>query len=766
MTISSQVKTFSGPYSGGDGTYPIGFPAENYSQLNVWRYNDITMERQQLSVENGDFTAFFHPEFGQISIESGYDTPGDYFVIASVFPEEQGTAFSSFGRFSPEIHEKAMDKIVLLLKQLRRDLDRVFTPSDDPLGPVAINADTIDIAGMDWLDYLRQAQAEARASADEARASADDAAYSLDEFREAYLGKFSDPTDFPVSPRTGAILFYNGGDFGPIGLYSFFGPGYVDSETGTPWVLSARQGDRGPQGARGERGSDGNIFEWRGTGTEPPANPKVFNFYRNILDRKVYLYTEAEVWEVIASDGAKGDRGDKGEQGDSLRWRGTFAGSRPNDPKELDLYRDSLAKKTFFYDGTDWVLWVSDGDKGDKGDRGDTMQIDAVGTFAERSFYNSEAAGFSFFAFDYEIQPSNAPREDVFTANASNAYPLSFTPKGEQSLIVSVNNIIQSSRAYSFTVSGGDYSLSLVADAGAEIVVREMDFATGTGALFIKRAGTGNWSAPIPFGQGPQGIQGPPGKDGTDGDTGPIGKTLIWKGELLDPPVDPEDFWAYRDLANKTLWFYSDGQWWEWAKDGDRGRDGVDGLNAVQLTWLGSLSSAPADPALFSIYRNTSMSRKPLLFWDGSSWNTWAEDGANGSNGSNGTNARPYLWRGALAAAPTTPAAGRVTLDMDVYRHTGPAESGRTAGNVYCHLSGSWQLWGEKGEKGDKGNPGASAPEPPVNTGSVPKFYARERPADGGAAKWTDISDLKASQTQFGMAKIWVQNGTLYISTQ
>lgn len=167
-----------------------------------------------------------------------------------------------------------------------------------------------------------------------------------------------------------------------------------------------------------------------------------------------------------------------------------------------------------------------EGPEGPRGADGLSFTIDAVGVYSDLSDYDDELKGFSFYASDYTAAGDIVPASATFTADATNTYVLPFSPKGQQSLLITVNGIPQSVGAYSFTVSGSTYTLTLATEVGDVIRVREVSSDSGVGALFIKLSDdSADWSAPVPFGRGPEGPQGIPGQQGPQGPAGPTGAT-------------------------------------------------------------------------------------------------------------------------------------------------------------------------------------------------------------------------------------------------
>lgn len=84
-----------------------------------------------------------------------------------------------------------------------------------------------------------------------------------------------------------------------------------------------------------------------------------------------------------------------------------------------------------------------------------------------------------------------------------------------------------------------------------------------------------------------RGVDGTNGVDGADGLDGANGLSIVWKGDLANPPANPEINWCYRDTDNKRVYIYN-GTAWELmtldGNDGAAGANGADGLS-VYITY-------------------------------------------------------------------------------------------------------------------------------------------------------------------------------------
>lgn len=87
-------------------------------------------------------------------------------------------------------------------------------------------------------------------------------------------------------------------------------------------------------------------------------------------------------------------------------------------------------------------------------------------------------------------------------------------------------------------------------------------------------------------------------------------KLISWRGELEQPPTNPQSGWLYYNEKENRNYLYWYGEWVEFPVYGDESED-------LRITWLGVLSSSPKDPKKNSIYMTT---WKYLYIYTGEHW--------------------------------------------------------------------------------------------------------------------------------------------------
>lgn len=126
------------------------------------------------------------------------------------------------------------------------------------------------------------------------------------------------------------------------------------------------------------------------------------------------------------------------------------------------------------------------------------------------------------------------------------------------------------------------------------------------------------------------GPQGKPGLDGADGVSGKDGVSLVYKGEFTSHPLNPQDGWYYRNSAQKRTFVYQSGAWYQMTIDG---QDGVDGSS---IEYKGELDNPPANPQKNWTYKDKQ--NGILYIYNGSAWVVMVRDGNDGQDGAPGAN--------------------------------------------------------------------------------------------------------------------------------
>ena len=121
---------------------------------------------------------------------------------------------------------------------------------------------------------------------------------------------------------------------------------------------------------KGEPGENGISLVYKGELSSHPSNPKNGWYYRNITDKKSYVYQD-DAWYVMTVDGLDGQDGNDGLD---IVWKGDSS-IPPANPQKNWAYRDTDNGRVYIYNGTAWALMVADGTDGEPGKDGMRVYI-------------------------------------------------------------------------------------------------------------------------------------------------------------------------------------------------------------------------------------------------------------------------------------------------------------------------------------------------------------------------------------------------------
>ena len=146
---------------------------------------------------------------------------------------------------------------------------------------------------------------------------------------------------------------------------------------GSSWQIIAQDGKDGSNGSNGSDGQntvtdiDGYLIVWQGSLNAAPSNPAAGWAYYDTIKKKSFIY-DGTNWQVLAQDGKNGSNSsnDNGDQntvtdidGYLIVWQGSL-NAAPSNPAAGWAYYDTIKKKSFIYDGTNWQVLAQDGNDG------------------------------------------------------------------------------------------------------------------------------------------------------------------------------------------------------------------------------------------------------------------------------------------------------------------------------------------------------------------------------------------------------------------
>ena len=264
------------------------------------------------------------------------------------------------------------------------------------------------------------------------------------------------------------------------------------------------------------KGDDGDSIVWKGEWFSAPSKPKKNWAYFNTTDGCSYIYNGNE-WTLLAKSGTNGSNGNNGTNGDSIVWKGERS-TAPSNPETNWAYFNTTDGCSYIWNGTEWNKLSEKGENGENG--------------------------------------------------------ISIVWKGEL----------------------------LTAPANAELNWAYFNITDGCSYIWN---GT-KWDK-----------LSEKGETGTTGETGANVMSIIWKGELLTPPTNPELNWAYFNTTDGCSYIWNGTKWDKLSEKGESGENGV------SIVWKGELLTAPANPELNWAYYNTIDNCSYI--YDGEKWNLLAK---------------------------------------------------------------------------------------------------------------------------------------------
>ena len=219
----------------------------------------------------------------------------------------------------------------------------------------------------------------------------------------------------------------------------------------------------------------------------------------------------------------------------------------------------------------------------------------------------------------------------------------------------------------------------------------------------ISIKGDGNFTTigVMPFMSVPYALYAANGGSGGSGGT----VNISWLGSYITAPANPVKNQAYYNSVDKKAYIYdSTGTWQILAQDGTPG-------NSVY--WLGAFTTDPSGPALNQAYYN--ITDKKAYIYDGTAWQILSQDGvslhwlgtfatapatANLNDGYyNTTDRSSYIYDGAAWQILAEGGSGFKIQTLD-YKSTGAAELTTSVGDVVTSANRAWVIGGNTGTDG------------------------------------------------------------------
>ncbi|MEL7428024.1 MAG: phage tail fiber protein, partial [Bacteroidota bacterium] len=295
--------------------------------------------------------------------------------------------------------------------------------------------DAVNFSQIEGLeDKVLEAEKNAVEAADTATEASEYVHSLYIEFLEYYQGA---GPNFPTDSIVDGTLFYYTGDQLERGLYvNFFGPDGLAT-----WDLISEEGPQGPQGPVGPEGPIGPTGATGSTGPVGPQGPVGATPDSEWDGTKLRFQQGDGTWgdysDLVGPEGPQGIRGPQGVIGPipSHEWNG----------KEIRFQMGDGSMGPWVnvegQTGPQGIQGIQ-GPVGNTGPMGDSFKIDEHGTLADRTNFDNEKKGFAFYATDHQVIADAEARFTRFTGdNTTTDFQVSFTPDGQQSLVVMYNGV-------------------------------------------------------------------------------------------------------------------------------------------------------------------------------------------------------------------------------------------------------------------------------------------------------------------------------------
>ena len=338
-----------------------------------------------------------------------------------------------------------------------------------------------------------------------------------------------------------------------------------------------------------EDGRDGDTPDWNififkkgpeqpsaPTFTTPPSSYPSDGWYDYPTSDGIWWMSTAVVngnsktiasWSVpiktTGEDGLNGADGVDGADGKSIMWKGTFT-SHPSNPENGWAYYNSIDKKSYVYQSGSWYQMTVDGVDGANGPQGVPGEPGEDGiTYYTWIRYADTVTGEGI---------SNDPIGKLFIGFAYNkTTPIESNVPGDYKW----------SRYH-----GEDGTDGIPGTPGADgktyyTWIAYSDNSDGSGMYQVPTSSTKyigiavNKLTPIESSN--------PADYTWSKFKGEDGLAIIWKGDLKDPPANPQLNWVYRDTDNGIVYIWNGTAWTLMVADGSDGTNGTNGTNGLSV---------------------------------------------------------------------------------------------------------------------------------------------------------------------------------------
>ena len=282
-----------------------------------------------------------------------------------------------------------------------------------------------------------------------------------------------------------------------------------------------------------------------------------------------------EDYVLLAADGAKGEAGAdgvSGKDGTSIIWKGEAA-QHPANPQDGWAYRNTTDRKSYVYQDGAWYQMTIDGADGQPGKDGERGPQGIPG--------EDGAPG-------KDGQDGKTLYTWIRYADDAQGTGISNDPTGKKYIGFAYNK-----ESFAESNDPADYQWSDIRGEDGVPGAKGEDGKTyytwiaysdnpdGSGMYQQPREGTKYIGIAVNKETATEGTD--PSEYTWSLFKGADGLSIDWKGDLADPPDNPQKNWVYRDTDNGRVYIYNGTAWALMVVDGSDGTDGANGTDGLSV---------------------------------------------------------------------------------------------------------------------------------------------------------------------------------------
>lgn len=373
-------------------------------------------------------------------------------------------------------------------------------------------------------------------------------------------------------------------------------------------VRNGVPGTNGTNGSDGQDGKDGVSLIYKGEFSSHPANPQNGWYYKNITDRKSYVYQDG-AWYVMTVDGVDGQGSiitdlDNEIQSVACDVNGNVTSGLPVSTTLTMYYGTTkLVLDSLVLGQVSGVTATANNNTGLITVTAVAASVPSVARIpvTAKATYNGTQYTRNIDFTINKVRPGQdgQPGSDGQNALLYELMPSIGSIKKNSQGTPEVTNItcgikkIDGANSSILTSIPSAYKLYYSKDNGTEIEITNLSTTVSTASIVNKITYSLYYLTKLEANL----------RDRetiyvvTDGQNGQDGLDIVWKGDYSTPPGNPQKNWVYRDIDDGKIYIYNGSSWQLMVKDGNDGVNGAPGSNgqSVYVTYNDS-ASTPSTP--------------------------------------------------------------------------------------------------------------------------------------------------------------------------